>query len=417
MSQQVNDPQFNQILEACLDSIQRQQMSAEECLAQYPDYAEALRELLSVAQLTRSLRRPVMSESAVDELEMRLMARFAQPVAKGAAPATALRPVLRPLFWQRLSKSAAALVLVAVLALGGTGTTIAASASSQPGDSLYEVKRFWESVVAWLASIFGELDEVWLHLARVRYEEVQVLVQQDRLDPQLVDDLIRAVQEAQLYADPQSAASVELFLAEAQRQFETVSLQRPDLDTALLPVRSVLLLRYEDGAWSATGSATQILVETPAAAPTGDALTLTEEPDRDAVAASSTPTPSAEGVLLSPVQVADPTVTPTPTSRFPATATRTPQPTFTVTLSATPRPPDPTETATLTPLPLPGETTSGATRVAPTAPFSTNPVRPSSTSVAPAADDPFGLRATQRAVFMTQTAIAEEAAETAEASP
>jgi len=133
------------ILDECLDRIQAQGLSVEECLASYPEAAEELRALLSLASdLQQSLGptnpRPDFVASSSTRMANRLRARASRRHSQKPEPR---RPAHR---W--LPRPAYALASLAlVLALLGSGVgVVAASASSLPGDALYGVKRAGEQV-------------------------------------------------------------------------------------------------------------------------------------------------------------------------------------------------------------------------------------------------------------------------------
>ena len=169
------------ILDECLDRIQAQGLSVEECLASYPEAAEELRALLSLASdLQQSLGptnpRPDFVASSSTRMANRLRARASRRHSQKPEPR---RPAHR---W--LPRPAYALASLAlVLALLGSGVgVVAASASSLPGDALYGVKRAGEQVRLAL-SITPEGDQaLLLSFADERLEEAELLIDAGRLE-------------------------------------------------------------------------------------------------------------------------------------------------------------------------------------------------------------------------------------------
>jgi len=131
------------ILANCLDAIEQQESSLEECLAQHPDQCLTLSELLPVAQTLRSAPAVMPSLDFRMDARQRLLARL---------PARRSRHVT----WasKRLISLQVGLILLMVVTLATSVVT--ASAQALPNDVLYPVKRTIEHFrLALAASPFG----------------------------------------------------------------------------------------------------------------------------------------------------------------------------------------------------------------------------------------------------------------------
>lgn len=379
-----NDLEF--ILTDCLDHVLSGQQTVTECLDRFPEYADELRPLLLTGILTARLRSPEMPAEHVDQLEARLRAQM-----------TAQRRVIYlPALRLAVGRSAAIIVFIFMAFLGSSAGLVAASAQTIPGDTLYGVKRFWEEVILIVTTLIGSLDDLWLHFAQVRLEEVVSLSQQGRLTPVAFTELYRATVHAGQSVKPQDQAKMTAFMNQAlvaltalphpqetEAVFQdVVALMRPVWDN-----QNRLQIPQDDQPPSLAG--TLDVVATPLPPPTVAVTntvffvsTLTETPT---TFFSATPTDTA---------------TATWTPRFPATATRTPTPTLSPTLTLTPTP---TPTASWTPLPLPQLPPGSGATVTPQSVPSGQP-----TPVTPPLVVTLGgtapVRETQQSVYLTQTA-------------
>ncbi|MBZ0298448.1 MAG: hypothetical protein K8J31_01850 [Anaerolineae bacterium] len=382
----MSDSAFEIILDECLDAVLSDARTIDDCLALYPEHAAELKSALQIGLLAKRLKQPEMEAGSLDALEMRLRGQML------AARQPAGRARLAP-----LSRLAAMVALVFLFTLGAGGGVVAASAHSLPGDPLYGVKRLWEAIVLALASWFDGTDDVWLSLAETRLDEAEDLATHGILYRDVLYDLYDATEHAMTLADADTAPRVVVFLNQAQTRLQ-------DLPTtaATDPVRAelfTLIMPGPDGRLRVNS-----LEETPEAQPETATSTPTVIP-------SWTPSPDQPSTTpVPPTRTPAPTSSPTqkPTSRVPATATRTPSPTVTPTFTVTP---SLTPTHTWTPLPLPvlpttqGGSPSNGSRV----------IGPSATPVQPTSDATVRYRATQAAVYATQTAQA--AFETEEPQP
>ncbi len=380
MTQDTPPTTFEEILAECLTALERGEMSLSACLAHYPEHADALKPLLLAAELARRAELPTMSAEAVRRTGemLRLQARRAPKRA------------LRPRFWAGMSRLAAGLLLVLFVGLAGTGGVVAASAQSMPNEPLYEVKLAWERVIVFFAELLNMADEVWLHLAKVRLEEMAYLQSQGLLTPEQLAALQAAVEAAQRHASSGTQARLEAFMVTLKAHMDAF----PPLIKASAPYQA-LLVRVEG---------------TPTPMPVLSSLTPTPT---DTPTSVPSPTPPEPTQTSTPTQTASPTITAsaTNTPRFPPTPTRTPTdaplhiPSSTPTWTASP-------TLTWTPLPMLGLQVT----FTPSPTFTQSNVRPLPAATATpskSSESPF-VRETLQAAFMTQTA---EAQATQEVSP
>lgn len=390
-------PSFDDILAQCLEDVQRRHRTVEECLNTYPEQAAELKPLLLAGLMTARLNTPQMSETSVAALETRLNRLSAQTAA-----AHIQRPSAAGFAWGRL---AAIIAIVLLLAFGSGAGLVAASSNSLPGDSLYTIKRLWETIILALSPLTGQLDDLWLHIGRTRLHEVEQLAAEGRLTEEALIDLHRAVYHVSGFADSDNLPSLLAYMTEANRTLNAIT--PPSQARAVYEdVLAVTGLNVESGSVQQPPSelpASQIIGTPTATLTPTTTLTATITPTPTA---TLTFTPSATPSMTPSVTPTDTaTITPSRTPRIPATATKTltplPSATFTVTPSITP-------TATWTDLPLPFGITGGSS----TATLVPSNSGATETPDAPALQATERVRATQQSVYMTQTAGAPGTTET-----
>lgn len=133
-------------LDQCLTWL-RGGMDVESCLERYPEYAEELRQLLMVAVEVGRVIVPAVPAVARNVGERRMLAAHSLKMEREAQAPLFVRYVKR-LLWAMMPGRPgslrpawhAALTALLVLLIGISGMTVAASAGSLPGDSLYSVK-------------------------------------------------------------------------------------------------------------------------------------------------------------------------------------------------------------------------------------------------------------------------------------
>ena len=140
---------FDTALDDCMNLL-RAGASTADCLARYPEHAEELRPLLSLASAVKAVPTPRPDPAAVRANRQRML---------DAVPTAATRrqrrgPAAFAWFWKlssalqvrpllRTALTLAAAVVVVSLA---TGVLFTSAADSLPGQALYPVKRFGENV-------------------------------------------------------------------------------------------------------------------------------------------------------------------------------------------------------------------------------------------------------------------------------
>ena len=321
-------PEFYDILAESLDSVLSGKKSIDDCLTAYPQYADLLEEELNVSILTARLRSPRMPADRVDALDAKLrqgmgmMYEHTLHISSSTANKQTSTPKnvtrLQPRLF--LSRTAAIIVLALIVALSSGGGVVAASSDSNPGDTLYPVKRFWESIIIFIASISGELDDVWLQLAQSRLSEAEYLASQGELDTETMQELYDALQNVINNTDLDDERLASLVDA------IDVALQNPSLtidDGSMHQQLAVTIETYHASnpeSLPDEGNENSLIDSTPE---------VTAE-----IMETITPSPTVEDLEGLVTATITNTIEPSATSRIPATPTRTPTPT--ITLTATP---------------------------------------------------------------------------------
>jgi hypothetical protein len=383
VNDQTQPPEFYPILDQCIDTVLSGQSTIDQCVARFPEYANILRRELQTAVLISRLKAPMMSSEAVDKLETRLQGSLRTRPRK-----TIRYPMLQ------FSRAAAAILIVFFLALGSGAGLVMASADDLPGDSLYAVKIAWESIILFFASILGQADDVWLHLAQTRLDEVIALDERGLLTQDVLVRFYETTAQAIVLADSDTAAKVVTFTNQAEQALQRIQ-PRPDLTGIMLDLSGLLKgVVLENGRLQpplsnqppSLNSVQVVVTNTPTLRPAMATFTAT-------IRYSETPTNTATDA---PTLTFTPTPSDTSTPRIPPTATKTPtlSPTPTETPSNTPSP-----TRTWTPVPLPG----GISPVPFTSSRATSTPRATVTPLGSNLSATF-VRQTQQSVFLTQTA-------------
>ncbi len=396
MNEYFDDPQFDAVLAQCMEDIQRQYRTLDECLQTYPQYAELLKPLLLTGLMTTRLQRPQLSTKAAASFESRLRAEMQTHPR---------RPQQRTSAGYGFQRLAAVLVIALFLALGSGTGLVAASSNTLPGDPLYGIKRLWEAVILALSPLTGPQEVLWQRIAETRLDEIERLAAEDRLTETALVDFYGALYHFSRLSSSQTDPKIMALMQDAASTLiditpptEAQSVYRDVLRLAQENVRTGVITPPSDELPVSVIQLTALPTFIPSATPT-DIFTETAYPTETATA-SRTPLPSATTTFTPSSTAAMPpsaTFTPSRTPRIPATATKTltPLPTLTSppTLTITP-------TATWTDLPLP-------TFIVPVRPSATPPPPPDATDRP--TDNPAveatRVRATEQSVFMTQTAL------------
>lgn len=295
---------FDSALEFCLSAIRLGRMTRDECLALYPDFAVQLQPLLRRAASLTSMPRPVMQPEVRKALEWRLRARMAQVPAPRRAPPPRTSLTVR---W-------ASIVIALTLALGMAGlATLAAAASSLPGDFLYPVKRWSETVSVQFAN---DADRAGVHLsiAQRRLNEFEALTERGEVDVALLDEVVAETHvaiaaSAALDESPQAAALTHAanlgstairVVSSVRSRANEAALDGLDRSlTALADVRAAALDHMPPSQLppTATGTSHPTRTSTPGLSDTaGPRPSDTPTPtDDDALADDQTPAPPGRG--------------------------------------------------------------------------------------------------------------------------
>lgn len=160
-----------------------------EALDRTPANADpALREAITTARAVRATPRPALSKAANARIERRALEKFRAQS----------RRTRRPVQFSFAQWAIASAVVLALI-IASTGT-VAASASSLPGETLYPVKRFVEGMQLRLA-FEDKRPALHIAFAETRLGEIESLAEAGHIPPGLVEDLA-AETEAALTSAP-----------------------------------------------------------------------------------------------------------------------------------------------------------------------------------------------------------------------
>jgi hypothetical protein len=271
-----------EILDECLQSIQRGGSTVESCVAAYPD-VEGLREMLQAASSIRNTPHPPMAQVRKNALEQQLINQFnaRHPVQKSKTGR----------WWRFPAAFAATLILLLFSSVG----LVRASVSSVPGDPLYSVKRTSERVELLFAS--EPVRPILLaQIATARLDEIETLEKRGKpIGKTVLSDMVGCLSDAADSALDTSArnklyrrASWVLDLLEARSSL----VQQSDLQvfkTVLLAVATATPPLMLPGVTPNTSTAAPVNTDTP---PATNTQTTTPTPT-----ATPTGTPSATPTL------------------------------------------------------------------------------------------------------------------------
>lgn len=181
---------FDSMLEFYLNEIQAERLTRSECLRRYPELATQLAPLLHAAESVVRVPKASMRSEARDALEQRLRERMKSLSAQRRTTRDIGRFRLSLMRWVSV-----AVTLAVIFGLVGA-STVAAAAGSLPGDFLYPVKRWSESVSVNVAS--DDVVRAGLHLdwAQRRLNEFEILSARGRVDHLLLIEVEAEVQAA-----------------------------------------------------------------------------------------------------------------------------------------------------------------------------------------------------------------------------
>jgi hypothetical protein len=166
------EKEFNDILDECLDRLMFKGDTVEQCLADYPQYADELKPLLEASLVTSRI------SSLEPDQEFKAKARNELFEVLRKAEEKRSRSMFR-FGWQPRWAGVVAVIAVLLIAAGGTA---AASMGSMPDDFLYPVKRATEQVQ--LAFTFTNLGkaEAYARMANRRVEEIIYMANENDID-------------------------------------------------------------------------------------------------------------------------------------------------------------------------------------------------------------------------------------------
>jgi Domain of unknown function (DUF5667) len=169
---------FYRAIQHCLE-LTPQGTPLEECLAQYPEYAEELRPLL-IAATTPTQGYSRMPSTVRARLRQRVLEHWDHTHAPKQSCPWAI-PAF-PIPW------AAVLVLAvsATIILAGGASTVMAAEDSVPGTSLYPVRELREEATLWLTRSPEEKVAVYARFVEERTEEIMRLAWTGERDPAAV---------------------------------------------------------------------------------------------------------------------------------------------------------------------------------------------------------------------------------------
>ncbi len=346
--EQTRNPEFYDILANSLLRVLDEQIAVADVVNEFPEYADELRAELEAALFVQQIGAadvPQMGTAEVAALERRLRSEMQalsggitdtgyNPTVAANTPARNVIPFPRLL----LSRTAAAVIAVIVIFIGGSGGLITVSADAMPGDALYPVKRGWEGVQLAFGSLVGQGDAIREDQVETRLKEAQALSEQGVLTEDALNDLESALND--LVSKTSEAEYTALLpLMERVRQ----ALATMELMGEHGAVRdSILLLAGPTYAPTPTVTPTATMTPTPTA-------TATETP-----VPTETPVNAVAPVVESPTPSRTPRFEPTPSRTPTATTTSTAIPTVTI---------EPSATLTAIPLVIPVVTAAPATAV------------------------------------------------------
>ena len=175
-----------EIVQECLELLQ-QGRSLEECLERYPEEAAELEPILQTALSLRGGLAADLPATTRMRIKGRVLAEWDRRRAPKRWNWRLPSPFPKIASVPRWAFVTAALVLA--LALGGLGTDTAA-ANTVPGDILYPVKEFRESVQVWFARSPEAKIEMYTTLVKERVEEVRKIAAREQADLDAISDAL-----------------------------------------------------------------------------------------------------------------------------------------------------------------------------------------------------------------------------------
>ena len=172
----MRDSSFDNIVNDCLERMAAGE-SVADCLARYPEQADALAPILQTGQATMDVSRATKPSAAG---KARGMARMQAALEEGRHRRRRRWQMPR-VSWRPISTPIAAAFAMALLTIVAAGGTTVASADSIPGEALYPVKSMRESMEERIARSDEHKAQVHAKLARERGREMRELIVRGRI--------------------------------------------------------------------------------------------------------------------------------------------------------------------------------------------------------------------------------------------
>jgi hypothetical protein len=172
---------FNNILDQCLEAVENGELSVQQCIERYPQFA---RELSSLLQISKKLNqapaispRPAFRQHAHTRMQNLVLANPPRIELK-----TKQVPLQKKVSRNRRPLARLITTLAIVIALLFSGTGIAyASTDALPGDVIYPVKTAVEDIQLVFADDEKDV-ELLNDFANQRVAEIQALIQEGRYE-------------------------------------------------------------------------------------------------------------------------------------------------------------------------------------------------------------------------------------------
>ncbi len=302
-----NEARFNEVVDRCIEAIERGQTTVEACVAQFPEYPD-LGDLLRMASALNDLPRPMMPAAFTAKTQQRLQAQLrAQSRAQKAPRSAPARP-----WWAPVLRVFATVAVILVIVFGLGAGLVSAAENTAPGDTLYGVKRLAEQVESGLTTLVNPdaRPYILLRMAQERVREVNILTQRGQPVPESVlNDMTDQVNVASaLQPDRTKSDSLHDAAVDAVKQGEMHGAISPDTAKTAIPKLFIMQIGSTSTAVASKPNAT--------ATPTHTAQ-RTAQPTRTTPPTATliptippaTPIPPSATVAGVPLQAAPPTAT------------------------------------------------------------------------------------------------------------
>lgn len=176
---------FSDILDQCLEALERGELTRDECIAHFPQYRRELSDLLQISEKLHAAKPAVPSPDFKHHAQTRMQNLIAAYTPKRAAQQSAnpgvvpapTKQALKPRWALRLT---ATIFLIITLIVSGTGVASAAS-RALPGDTLFGVKTTLEEARLIVSDDEGDL-ALLNQYADERVVEIQALAAAGRYE-------------------------------------------------------------------------------------------------------------------------------------------------------------------------------------------------------------------------------------------